>query len=88
MRKESLLDHVYVSNSATISNANFETPAFADHLLVLVNLNLKINDEVEILPKRDWYGYSASKMWRDSTEVKTADIGLKSPGFKSRRRND
>ena len=39
-KKESLLDHVYVNNSACIVNVNFTTPTFGDHVLVMVEVNL------------------------------------------------
>ena len=42
IRKESLLDHVYVNNSATVNNVNFITPTFGDHVLVMVDINVKV----------------------------------------------
>ena len=41
-KKESLLDLVYVSNIATMSNVRFSTPTFGDHLLVMVDILIKI----------------------------------------------
>ena len=38
IRKESLLDHVYVNNPAVINTVTFETPLFGDHVLIIVNL--------------------------------------------------
>ena len=42
IRKESLLDQVYVNNSATVINLNFTTPTFGDHVLVKVKVSLKM----------------------------------------------
>ena len=42
IKKESLLDHVYVNNSATVNNVNFITPTFGDHVLVMVDINVKV----------------------------------------------
>ena len=61
-RKESLLDHVYVSNHATISNVNHKTPTNGDHVLIIVNVNLKAGCTVETTRKRNWHGYSVVKI--------------------------
>ena len=41
IKKESMLDHVYVNNVAQVSNVDFCSPVFGDHVLVLIELNLK-----------------------------------------------
>ena len=69
IRKESSLDHAYVNNPATIGEISFITPTFGDHVLVLVKLNLIIDPTVEMSQKRNWKGYSATKI---STMLSTA----------------
>ena len=39
--KQSLLDHVYVTNFAMIENIDFEVPTFGDHLLIKVKVLVK-----------------------------------------------
>ena len=57
-KKESLLDLVYVSNIATMSNVSFSTPTFGDHLLVMVDILIKITAPIHLVLKRDWSKYS------------------------------
>ena len=40
IKKESLLDHVYVRNFALVTNITFSVPVFGDHVLILVELNV------------------------------------------------
>ena len=58
IRKESLLDHVYVNNPAVINTVTFETPLFGDHVLILVNLNMSHIASNLVLQKRNWPCYS------------------------------
>ena len=37
--KQSLLDHIYVTNFAMIENVDFEVPTFGDHLMIKVNVS-------------------------------------------------
>ena len=54
VRKESLLDHVYVNNLAFVKNVNFETPTFGDQVLIMTELNLlRKNDHTSQQPSRD-----------------------------------
>ena len=62
VREESLLDHVYVNNHATIANVKFETPTFGDHVLIIVNVNLRAEFPVEVHQSRDWRFYSAVRI--------------------------
>ena len=39
VKKSSVLDHIYTNNSAMVSNVNFETPTFGDHVLHLDQLH-------------------------------------------------
>ena len=57
-KKESLIDHVYVSNIATIKNVSFSTPTFGDHLLVMIDIEMKVNSPNYTVLKRDWSKYS------------------------------
>ena len=38
--KQSLLDHVYVSNFAMVENVDFEVPTFGDHVLIKVKVTV------------------------------------------------
>ena len=58
VQKESLLDHVYVNNPASVNDVLSVIPTFGDHALVTVKLNLLFKPEVEIIQKRNWRGYS------------------------------
>ena len=57
IRKESLLDQVYVNNSATVINLNFTTPTFGDHVLVKVKVSLKMEKKTNIQLRRDRRNY-------------------------------
>ena len=61
IRKESLLDHVYVNNSATVNNVNFINPTFGDHVLVMLEINLKVAEKPNFQLRRDWRCYSQSR---------------------------
>ena len=59
-RKESILDHIYVSNLATVENINFETPTFGDHVLVMAELNFCFKEiNTPTVQKRKWTKYSS-----------------------------
>ena len=61
IRKESRLDHVYVNNSATVNNVNFINPTFGDHVLVMLEINLKVAEKPNFQLRRDWRCYSESR---------------------------
>ncbi len=58
IRKESLLDHVYVNNNAAVTNVNFITPTFGDHVLILVDITVKTQVKTDSFQKRNWNRYS------------------------------
>ena len=60
--KESVLDHVYVNNFASVLNVTFSVPVFGDHILVLVELNVKCSVNNDTFQKRDWTSYSPIDM--------------------------
>ena len=60
--KESVLDHVYVNNFASVLNVTFSVPVFGDHVLVLVELNVKCSVNNDTFQKRDWTSYSPIDM--------------------------
>ena len=62
VRKESLLDHVYVNNSATVNNVSFINPTFGDHMLVMLEINLKLEEKPNFQLSRDWRCYSESRI--------------------------
>ena len=53
-----MLDHVYVNNYATVTNVHYFIPSFGDHILVLLDLNLKLPNTNTPIVKRDWSHYS------------------------------
>ena len=58
IRKESLLDHVYVNNNAAVTNVSFVTPTFGDHVLILVDITVKTHVNTDSFQKRNWNSYS------------------------------
>ena len=62
IKKESMLDHVYVNNFATVANINYCVPAFGDHVLVLVDLNTRVEKSDKVITKRDWSCYSSTNL--------------------------
>ena len=61
--KQSLLDHVYVSNFAIVENVDFVVPTFGDHLLVKVELILVKNCYRNVIKiKRAWSKYSPESL--------------------------
>ena len=64
--KQSLLDHVYVSNFAMVKNVDFEVPTFVDHILIKVKLPFKKifyqnTDKI----KRAWSKYLIEQVYKD-----------------------
>ena len=62
IKKESLLDHVYVNNFAAVNSVSFETPFFGDHVLIIVNLNISPIASNTVNRKRCWQSYSDVKL--------------------------
>ena len=63
VKKESLLDHIYVTNVACITTTMFETPIFGDHLLVMAALKSKLTQAEAVPPQsRSWKNYSSCEM--------------------------
>ena len=60
IKKESLLDHVYVNSIPAIANVNYVTPTFGVQVLVMVKLDLKVDKVVKTQQRRNWRGYSAT----------------------------
>ena len=57
--KESMLDHVYLNNPATLHSVYYETPVFGDHVLVITELNfIKADVNKKCVLKRSWINYS------------------------------
>ena len=42
IKKESLIDHIYVNDISSVLNLKSEVPTLGDHLLLILDLNLKI----------------------------------------------
>ena len=57
-KKESLLDHVYVKNAATVRNVIVKSQIFGDHKLILVELILKSLNDIKSLTVRNWKCYN------------------------------
>ena len=56
-KKESLLDHVYFNNPAVVNTVTFETPFFGDHVLIIVNLEMRTTYANTTSQKRNWSRY-------------------------------
>ena len=63
IKKESLLDHIYLNNPESLCSVYFDTPIFGDHVLVIAELSLgagtKQNNN---FLKRNWRSYSSTKL--------------------------
>ncbi len=57
-KKESLLDHVYVNNLASVLNVSNDFQIFGDHALVVVELCFKALNETRNFTVRNWNKYS------------------------------
>ena len=59
IRKESLLDHVYLNNMATFNSVYYDSPVFGDHVLVITELSLlTVTTKVNNALMRKWSLYS------------------------------
>ena len=68
IKKESMLDHVYVNNVAQVSNVDYCSPVFGDHVLVLIELNLKQPNSDKFSLRRDWSRYQ-SNIFGDNVSI-------------------
>ena len=57
-KKESLLDHVYVRNVATVHSVCVKQQLFGDHKFVVVELILKSVNETKTVVLRNWRNYN------------------------------
>ena len=65
-KKSSLLDHIYVTNPATVLDTSHYLPPFGDHLLVTAKLIFKMCEKEKMSSlKRDWKNYSESVLNND-----------------------
>ena len=63
IKKESLLDHVYLNNIEALRAVYYDTPIFGDHLLVIAELSLGVGSiQNNSILKRDWRSYSNTKL--------------------------
>ena len=62
IRKESTLDHVYVNNCSLVNNLTSIEPTFGDHLLIVIELNLHLDDYLQSYVRRDWKNYSKTSL--------------------------
>ena len=69
VKKESLLDHVYVTNIATIKDVHCVEPVFGDHFLAIIELHSRIDLATNAHVKQNWTGYSNVKMENLVTET-------------------
>ena len=60
VKKESTLDHVYTDDVTLVNNVFSKIPTFGDHLLVILQLNLKIETNTASICKRNWNNYTPS----------------------------
>ena len=62
VKKESLLDHIYVDDVVIVKDIKSIEPTFGDHLLVLADLEIFNNVETKSIRKRDWHNYSKESL--------------------------
>ena len=62
VKKESLLDHVYVNNLSAIKDVHMIEPVFGDHVLTIVELHSNVENLINVKANRNWKGYSKIKM--------------------------
>ena len=62
IKKESLIDHIYVNDISTVINVKFEVPTFGDHVLVIAELDLNIRRTNKNKIARDWKKYSVNSI--------------------------
>ena len=75
--KQSLLDHVYVSNFAMIENVDFETPTFGDHLLIKIKIVQKMKEyKVKSIVKRSWSKYSVARLCHELNESEISTVSI------------
>ena len=67
IKKESLLDHVYVKNAATVHNLTVKPQLFGDHKLVVVELTLKSENDTKTLLIRNWKNYKYMMLHSNTT---------------------
>ena len=64
--KQSLIDHVYVSNFAIVENVDFEVPTIGDHVLVKVKLIIKKDCCKNVTKiKRAWSKYTPERVCKE-----------------------
>ena len=62
IRKESLIDHVYVNEPSSITNVKSLAPTFGDHLLIIVDLIFCTLKSTKNKIIRQWGGYSVNSI--------------------------
>ena len=66
VKKQSLLDHIYVNNLSSVRKVDHVTPTFGDHELIMIEMDFK-EEKSEILElKRNWAKYSGFSFSNDS----------------------
>jgi hypothetical protein len=61
IKKESILDHIYVNDITLIEKCSYTVPYFGDHVIVTADLWLTYNPP-EVTIKRDWHNYTPEKL--------------------------
>ena len=75
--KESLLDHVYVCNFALVENIDFEVPAFGDHVLIKIKMNMNNSCyQNTVITKRSWSNYSVDSICNEFANMKLNEITI------------
>ena len=62
VKKESLLDHIYVTDFAKIKDVQYVEPVFGDHALEIIELHSRNDPALNIQLKRNWKYYTPLKM--------------------------
>ena len=61
-KKESLLDHVYVNNIASVKDVHYVEPVFGDHMLLMIKLQFRLETNVILKATSNWRAYNSETM--------------------------
>ena len=61
-KKESLLDHVYVNNIASVKDVHYVEPVFGDHVLLMIKLQFRLETNEILKATRNWRAYNSDTM--------------------------
>jgi hypothetical protein len=63
IKKESVLDHVYLSDTTLVEKCTSIVPYFGDHLIVVIDVTFKASCSNTCI-RRKWHNYQPAKLTR------------------------